>query len=420
MAGDFLRTIKRRLEHYKSYLVARELKWAFEKSLKPELKGPDFRVASLKPEGTPQGNVLISYVIDPFFLADGQPVNNTHSHYWESLQMAKTFLELGYCVDVINYQNLDFQPEKEYVVLIDSRFNLQRLAPVMHRHCAKIMHIDAAHMLYHNAAEARRLLELQQRRGVTLRPRRWEMPNLGIEHADCATILGNQFTMSTFRYANKPLYRVPVSVPTLYPWPKGKDFHTCRKNYLWFGSGGMVHKGLDFVLEVFAAMPDYHLTVCGPVQAEEDFVAAYHKELFAAPNIRTVGWVDVDSPQFVEICNSCVGLVYPSCSEGGGGSVIQCMHAGLIPIVSYESSVDILEEYGVLLKESSVEQIRNSVTRVSSLPQRELERMAHNTWDFARRNHTRERFAEEYRKVVSKILNVANREDLGRPVQDSF
>jgi glycosyltransferase involved in cell wall biosynthesis len=408
MAGNFLRTIRRRLEHWKPYVVAREMKWVLEQNLRPEPLGPERRVVSLKPKGVARGTALLSYIIDPLLLPQGQSISNSHSHHWESLQIASTLLDLGFCVDVISFLNREFEPKKEYTLLIDPRRNLERLAPALPRDCIKIMHIDSANMVYHNAAEARRLLELQQRRHVTLRPRRWEMPNLAIEHADWATILGNEFTVSTFRYANKPLYRVPISVATLYPWPETKNFDACRKNYLWFGSGGMVHKGLDLVLEAFAAMPDFHLTVCGPVQAEEDFVSAYHKELFDTPNIHTVGWIDVDSPQFVEICDSCVALVYPSCSEGGGGSVIHCMHAGLIPIVSYESSVDIAEDYGILLEDSSIQRIQNAVKRLSSLPHDKLAQMALNAWRFVRTNHTRERFAEEYRRVVSRILNLPN------------
>ena len=88
-------------------------------------------------------------------------------------------------------------------------------------------------------------------------PRRFEIPNLAIEHADCATILGNEFTINTFRYANKPLYPVPIVPAASYPWPDGKDFDACRKRFLWFGSGGLVRKGLDLVLEAFVGMPDY-------------------------------------------------------------------------------------------------------------------------------------------------------------------
>ena len=131
------------------------------------------------------------------------------------------------------------------------------------------------------------------------------MPNLAIERADCATILGNEFTISTFRYANKPIYRLPISAPVIYPWPEGKDFEACRRRFLWFGSNGFVHKGLDLVLEAFAAMPEYHLTVCGPIkeEMEKDFEKTFYRELYQTSNIRTEGWVDVVSPEFMRIAN---------------------------------------------------------------------------------------------------------------------
>ncbi len=362
------------------------------------------RAISLKPEKTEQGNVLLSFIIDPFLLKPGQPIPNTHTHYWESLQMARTFLELGYSVDVISYKNQGFTPQKDYAFFIDARWNMQRLGPLLNRDCVKIMHLDTAHILFHDTAELRRLLALQQRRGVTLRPRRFEMPNLGIEQADCATLLGNEFTLSTYRYANKPIYRVPISTPVLYPWPEEKDFEACRKRFLWLSSDGMVHKGLDLLLETFAQMPEYQLTLCGPVQEEKDFEKAYYQELYQTPNIHTVGWIDISSTKFRELANNCIGLVYPSCSEGQSGAVLTCLHAGLIPIISYSSGVDVSDDFGVILKNCSIEEIKDSVQRIASLPPEELKRMARKAWEFARANHTRKKFAEEYRKIVEKLI----------------
>lgn len=373
-------------------------------------------LVSLQPKKPSQGNVLISYIIDPF-LNSAQPVPNSHTSYWESLQMAQTFLDLGYCVDVINWPNDGFWPEKEYSFFIDSRWNLQRLAPLLNKDCVKIMHIDVAHILFKNAAESQRLLALQQRKHVTLGPRRFEWPNLGIEHADCATILGNEFTISTFRYANKPMYPIPISTPVVYPWPEGKDFEACRKRFLWFGSFGLVSKGLDLVLDAFAEMPDYHLTVCGPIRGKKDFVSAFYgplegekdfedafsKELYQTPNIHTIGWIDINTPEFIEIANSCIGLIFPSCCEGQAGGVVTCLHAGIIPIISYESGVDV-DDFGVILKNCTIEEIKNSIRTVSNLPTPELKRMAKKAWEFARANHTREKFAEEYWKVVEKII----------------
>lgn len=357
---------------------------------------------ALKPKQPAKGNVLLSYVLEAFLLKAGQPIPISHTHYWESLQIAKTFLEMGYCVDVIRFDNDIFIPQKDYAFFIETRWNLQRSASYLNKDCIKIFHADTAHLLFHNAAEAKRLLDLQQRRGITLIPRRYELPNKAIEYADCATVLGNEFTLSTYKYAQKPLYPIPISSPLVYPWPGDKDFEACRKHFVWFSSGGLVHKGLDLLLDVFLQIPDYHLTICGPVNKEEDFIQAFYKELYQTPNIHTVGWVNIDSDQFREIINSCIGLVYPSCSEGQSGAVVTCLHAGLIPIVSYESGVDV-HDFGLILKECSIAEIKDAIIKISHLPIAQLRQMAIKAWEYARANHTRDRFAKVYKETIHQI-----------------
>lgn len=44
------------------------------------------------------------------------------------------------------------------------------------------------------------------------------------------------------------------------------------------------------------------------------------------------------------------------------------------------------------------------VKKVSRFPSEELEFRSKKAWDFARENHTREKFIEEYRKFVEKFL----------------
>ena len=179
-----------------------------------------------------------------------------------------------------------------------------------------------------------------------------------------------------------------------------------RNRYLWFGSAGLVHKGLDVVLEAFAAMPDFHLTVCGPISGEEGFTQAFQKELYETDNIDTVGWVDVESQAFIDILNRCVGTIYPSASEGGGGCVITCMHAGLIPLVSREASVDI-GDFGVLLKDISVAEVTAAVQGLSALPAQELQRRAQASWQHVRQHHTREAFAQKFKTVIYEITSLA-------------
>jgi len=166
----------------------------------------------------------------------------------------------------------------------------------------------------------------------------------------------------------------------------------------------MVHKGLDLVLEAFVQMPKYHLTVCGPVTKEKDFEQAYCQELYHTANIDTYGWIDIGSPAFIDLANSCLGMVYPSCSEGSAGAVLTCLQAGLIPIVSYESGVEVSDDFGVILHNCSIEEIKETVQRLSSLSAQELEQMARNAWEFARANHTMKKFDEECRLMVGKLI----------------
>jgi hypothetical protein len=400
--------VRQRLRNHRLYAWARDIRdgLRYIGTRLHETSSPHRRVISLEPSAPSRGHVLLSYVIDPF-LTPGRVLSNAHTNQWESLQIAKTFLDLDYSVDVISWHNYEFVPTKDYAVFIGHRINFDRIAPRLDRRCIKIMHIATAHWLFHMASQYQRHLALQERKGVSLPIQRPLSPNRAIEQADCATILGNEFTLSTYRYAAKPLYPVPISTVTLYPWPETKNFERCRTRFLWFGSDGFVHKGLDLALEAFTEMPDCHLTICGPIDREPDFQRVYSRELYHTPNIETVGWVDVSSSKFLEVTNECIGLIYPSCSEGQCGAVVTCLHTGLIPIISYESGVDV-EGFGFLLRHCQIDEIKASIRMVANLPAEELKRRARKAWEFARAHHTRDKFAEEYRRAIAAII-VAHR-----------
>jgi len=362
-------------------------------------------VVSYRPSGPSIGNVLLSHAILPFQLKEGERIPHSHAGHWRGVQIAKTFVELNYSVDVIDVHDHSFVPEKNYSFFIDFYENLERLAPLLNPDCVKILYIQMAYWTFQNSAEYRRLWELLQRRGISLNPKRQLTPHRSIEFADCAILHGNDFVLSTFKHANKPAYCVPMSTPVLYPWPDQKDWESCRTRFVWFGNHGFLHKGLDLVLEAFTEMPEYELVVCGELKYEKEFVKAFHKELYETPNIHTIGWVDTHSPAFLELANSCVGTIYPACSEGGSGSIIHCMHAGIIPIMSRECGVDLYDNSGILLRNCSIDEIKEAIRTLASLPARDLEERARKAWSFVRANHTRDKFAREFKNVIVKIAN---------------
>lgn len=357
-------------------------------------------VIPLRPSCTPKGNVLLSYITDPFF--EYKEREYTHTNIWECREMANIFLASGYAVDVIDWKNDSFIPKKNYSYCIDIHSNLERLSPLLNKDCVKIFHATGSHWLFQNRAEYERLFNLQQRKKITLVPRRSLTPSFAIENADLVTLLGNEATENTYRYANKKIFHIPLSTTHSFPFPENKNINEAKKRFVWFGGGGMIHKGLDLVLEAFAEMPEYHLSVCGPVRSEKDFEKAYWKELYETKNIKTFGRIDPGGSIFREILDSSVALVYPSCSEGQSGAVITCLHGGLIPAVSYQSGVNV-NDFGIIFKENTIAEIKEVVRHIASTPNEELRFMSKKAWEYAGKEHTRERWSSSFKTFVKSL-----------------
>ncbi len=364
---------------------------------------------SLPAIGTPRkGNVLLAYILEPFLRQPGEAVSSAHTHHIESLLMAKAWQDLGYTVDVIDYRNGEFAPRSRYDFFVSARTNLEPIAARLNPDCVKIAHLDTSHFAFNNHATHGRLLALQERRGVSVPgSMRLVEANRAMECADYGVVLGNDVTAATYRYANKPLFLLNVPSAVEFPRPDTKDFIACRNSFLWFGSGGMVHKGLDVTLEAFAAMPDMRLTICGPISAEPEFERLYRRELCETANIRTVGWVDVAGPEFSRVLAACVGVVYPSCAEGQAGSVVTCMRAGLLPVVSKETGLDV-GDFGWTVKDTSVDEICRTIRLIAGLDPAELATRARRAWDYAAAHHSHEGYLRDYRRVIEQITGHAH------------
>mgnify|MGYP001581106124 CR=1 FL=1 len=362
---------------------------------------------SLRPKSKTKGVILLSYVTHPFAITKEELLKSPHTNPWECLEIAGILLERGYAVDVIDWTNKLFTPKKKYKAIIDVMENLGRLAPYLQKECVKIFYITGAYWAYQNKAEQERLEELKKRRGISLKPERQVKSSNNIEYADYVSSLGNNFAKETYAFAKKPITSIPLLTTALFQTPENKNFKKIAKNFVWIGGGGAVHKGLDLVLEYFAIMPDYHLTVCGPVGVEKDFYDFYKKELLETPNIEFVGRVDVRGEKFKKIIDNSVGLIYPSCSEGQAGSVTVAVHAGLIPIATYQSGVDV-ESFGIKLEKVSTEEIKRAVELISSLSEKELRSRAIAAWKFANENFTRETFRKSYETFIDGIFKERN------------
>jgi glycosyltransferase involved in cell wall biosynthesis len=314
--------------------------------------------------------------------------------------MAQSFLKRGYAVDVIDLDNKKFIPQRQYNFFIDNRTNLARIAPLLGKDCIKIFLATNAYWRALNDAEQARIQDIQKRRGVTLTPRRSIEP-FSVEEADCIVSVCGKSANDTYAFFNKKIYSVPLSTTHEFN-RRAKEYEKTRNTFIWFGGAGAAHKGLDLVLESFAAMPEYRLLVCGKFEGEKDFVDAYQQELYHTPNITSVGYIDPGGKEFERIRQEAIGIVYPSSSEGCASSVVVAMHAGFIPIVSFETGVEV-GEFGTILPQNTVEEIQRAVHTLAKLPAQTLRDKSIATWEYARRRHTREKFGAEFRNVINAI-----------------
>lgn len=349
------------------------------------------------------GRALVSYTTHPFTLTLAELLRSPHTNPWECIAIVDLLLKRGYSVDVIDWTNETFMPRKRYDVMVDIHTNLERLAPKLPETCIKIFYATGAHWSYQNHAEQKRMDALYARRGIRLALRRQVSPDQGANVADYMTTLGNTFAAGTYAIVRTDVTCIPLLSTVDMPSPEDKDMTAARNHYMFIGGGGAVHKGLDVVLEYFATHPEYELVVCGPYAAEKDFAEAYRKELFETPNITYTGRINIRGTQFKELTASCVGLVYPSCSEGQSGSVITALRAGLIPLITHASGVDV-EPFGRTLDDTSPEAIGAAVQWLSGLPEEELRSRARAAWDYAHKAHTYESFSRAYDSFLSHIL----------------
>jgi hypothetical protein len=358
----------------------------------------------LKPNGVSRGRALLSYRIEGFLLDTGDPLLSRHNHFGEALAMAEVLLELGYEVDVISHLRTRLPIKRRYDIFLSSRTNFDQIVGQLNNDCITVVHLDTAHWTFNNHASLGRSLAVQHIRGITPERHITIEPNRAIERARYATMLGNEFVHATYAFAEKPIFQMINPAVKTYAWAADKDFAASRRRFLWLGSRGLAHKGLGLTLEAFARMPEMHLTVCGSLENEPCFVEAYRRELYETPNIHAHGWIDVTGPDFEAVVRDTLALVYPSCAEAQSGAVINCMQAGLIPVVSREAGLDTDPAFGLTLRDNSVETIMETVRGLAARPAPELETMARRAWEHARTTYTRENFKRILGGAIERIV----------------
>lgn len=343
--------------------------------------------------------VLISYIM----ITKKNKHKYKHSNIQECEIITKIFDHYDYKVDLydrrysgkINYSKYDliFGFGDPFENSFYKKNNLLR-----------IYYATTQNQFFLNNAELKKIKRINVIKNKWIKPVRLEQKNYSLSINLCNSIIciGNDNTSLTYKkYYDGPIYNVPVTGHKLWNQFRRDYTKTC-KNFLWFGGDGSALKGLDLCLEVFKINPHLHLDICGRV--EQDFIKAYYNELYESENIEYHGFMDITSNEFSEIVMKNTFIILPSSSEGQASSVITCMMASLIPIITKDTGIDI-KDFFIEIEELSVDYISNLINESSKMDVIEINNKADLTYKYAIENHILDNFSVKFREAISSILN---------------
>jgi hypothetical protein len=354
-------------------------------------------------------NALVSYITDPF----RNEINLSHTNSFESMEIGKAINEAGFNIDIADY---DYEGRIDYSKY-DFIFGFgEPLINNFYKREKRIITVyygTGMHINTQNNNSLNRVQEVFDKKRVWLPgsgrivDKSWSIQTTLV---DAMVLLGNEEVTKTYSpYFKGKIYNIPASFYDVISQEEiisSKDFNKAKKHFLWFGSSGLIHKGLDLLLDVFAKSEEMHLHICGPLEGEPEFKQTFHNELFKTANIHYHGFVSLNSNLFKELLQKCAFVIFPSCSEGGSPSVLNvCGNGGLVPLLSKEASID-TNDFGFIFDKINIESIKTLIERVIQLKDQEIKDRSIKCYEVISKKHSQTNYASELRKCINEILEV--------------
>lgn len=348
-----------------------------------------------------QKKVLISYITFP--LQNDTSKFISHTGFTECLEILKTFIDWGYSIDLIhcldNKHNLKIEKQKYDIIFgFGKPFSY---AAIKNPDAIKIIYLTELHPDFSRKAEMERSEYYYQRhkRKTHLTRSGVYYRNQDIKPAEYGILLGNNITSKTYSFPEGKLYTLaPTGLLNKNYTFSLRDLLKTRRNYVWFGSYGAIHKGLDILIDVFNELPEYTLYICG-LHPKERRLFKINEE-----NIHDLGFIDVNTSNFIQLMNNCSYVILPSCCEGMATSVLTCMNHGLIPVVTRECGID-LQEWGIYLEDYRVDYIKEIIRSCSTCDPHILEKYHKKVYEYSQSKFILSRYSRDFRLILMDILS---------------
>lgn len=356
---------------------------------------------SLSPLGAKQKRVLISYITASFT----KPSKSfyKHTNIWDSMLLIKYFVDKGFVIDIINFNS-------KYINQIDNDYDIV-LGFGEAFQFAKKKYINAIKILYLTEAPPSFVTLSYKSRIDYYKERHNKIPycvnrqgvytDNQLLNNDFMITLGNMYNWNNVKCDQSCVYSIYPSSFINSDYKFNDKINHKKSGFLWFGSHGLIHKGLDLILDVFIDEPNLNLHISGANKKELKSIYNYDQS-----NIKVYDFIDVSSNEFLELIEEVTWIIFPSCSEAASTSVLTCMNHGLIPIISKECAIDISDDIGFYFDGYKLDDIHKMIQSVVNLSDETITKMSRQAIEFARANSSRQSYLESVTKILDEILQI--------------
>jgi Glycosyl transferases group 1 len=287
---------------------------------------------------------LLIYLVEPFFRT-----NVSHGNFYEARGIAYALDLLNYNVDVINHSSKKIIDGQKYDLIIGFGEAFNRIFNKPVRSSTAILYATSQHSFVLNKSAmsaVKRFYKNSKIFDLSLVRYRQNSWQASYDLVDGIIVVdGTGLTNKTYRENSlvNPNYIKSVSPPYIqvYHGPLVQSEST-RQQFLWFAGDGPVHKGLDLLLDYFYKNENISLHVVGNISRHKIFFEYYSEHLKCTKNIFYHGFLDVKSPELLDIALNCDFVILPSCSEGMPNSLATIVgNFGCIPVVTEACSFSV-------------------------------------------------------------------------------
>ena len=343
----------------------------------------------------------------------GDSLPKYHSNFTECHTIAKCFDRLGYSVDCVSRTKTGIDYSQYDIVFgINGNAFMGAFSADKNIKPLKIFYSVGGETFYNYRVTAYRNRDFHDRHGFWMMTANRYVPGdvrtyYEANLSDAVICLGDEFVFKFFvdedKQNSKYRWLTAFYFPTVTSSLK-KDFTLCRKSILWFGSSGMIHKGLDIAIDFALAHPEYTLHICGGSRQETDFWNFYMPKVKACGNIYMHGFVDIESEEYMHILSQCGILLNPSISEGGAVSVLNVLGNGaLLPVYSEATGIA-LSKVGVCVPNVTYKEFEEALLKLEAMPDDEFEQKAIGAHKLVKENYTLEKYEENIYNHLKQII----------------